>query len=114
MCFVELTNNPPDGILAGPVSDENFFEWEALITLVEEERIYLNILFCCVFRGPSGTPFEFGVFVTRLHFPSDYPLSPPKMKFISEIFIKEPGSISFCGKSRLQCFRWIYLNNHFF
>ena len=36
--------------------------------------------------GPSGTPFEFGVFVTRLHFPSDYPLSPPKMKFISEIF----------------------------
>ena len=39
-----------------------------------------------VHRGPSGTPFEFGVFVTRLHFPTDYPLSPPKMKFISEIF----------------------------
>jgi ubiquitin-conjugating enzyme E2 G2 len=37
-------------------------------------------------RGPSGTPFEFGVFATRLHFPSDYPLSPPKMKFVSEIF----------------------------
>ncbi len=37
-------------------------------------------------RGPSGTPFEFGVFVTRLHFPSDYPLSPPKMRFVSEIF----------------------------
>ncbi len=32
--ILELTNNPPDGILAGPVSDENFFEWEALITLV--------------------------------------------------------------------------------
>lgn len=32
--FVELTNNPPDGILAGPISDENFFEWEALITFV--------------------------------------------------------------------------------
>jgi ubiquitin-protein ligase len=37
-------------------------------------------------RGPSGTSFEFGVFVTRLHFPTDYPLSPPKMKFVSEIF----------------------------
>ncbi|CAM4964720.1 unnamed protein product [Rotaria socialis] len=66
--YKQLTNNPPDGILAGPISDENFFEWEALIT------------------GPNGTPFEFGVFATRLHFPSDYPLSPPKMKFVSEIF----------------------------
>ena len=37
-------------------------------------------------RGPNGTPFEFGVFVARLHFPSDYPLSPPRMKFISDIF----------------------------
>ncbi|CAF3432852.1 unnamed protein product [Rotaria sp. Silwood1] len=66
--YKQLTNNPPDGILAGPISDENFFEWEALIT------------------GPNGTPFEFGVFATRLHFPGDYPLSPPKMKFVSEIF----------------------------
>lgn len=32
----ELTTNPPEGILAGPVSDENFFEWEALITFVDE------------------------------------------------------------------------------
>ena len=30
--YLELTSNPPDGILAGPLSDENFFEWEALIT----------------------------------------------------------------------------------
>lgn len=28
----ELTLNPPEGIIAGPVSEENFFEWEALIT----------------------------------------------------------------------------------
>ena len=37
-------------------------------------------------RGPEGTPFEGGVFVTELIFPPDYPLSPPKMKFISEMF----------------------------
>ncbi len=50
-------------------------------------RNYLiEYFFCFINRGPSGTPFEFGVFVTRLHFPSDYPLSPPKMKFISDIF----------------------------
>jgi ubiquitin-protein ligase len=43
-------------------------------------------MFYFIPRGPSGTSFEFGVFVTRLHFPTDYPLSPPKMKFVSEIF----------------------------
>ena len=37
-------------------------------------------------RGPDGTPFEDGVFVAQLLFPTDYPMSPPKMKFISEIF----------------------------
>jgi Ubiquitin-protein ligase len=29
---LELTINPPEGIIAGPVNEENFFEWEALIT----------------------------------------------------------------------------------
>lgn len=30
--FLELTLNPPEGIIAGPINEENFFEWEALIT----------------------------------------------------------------------------------
>lgn len=30
--FAELTLNPPEGIIAGPINEENFFEWEALIT----------------------------------------------------------------------------------
>lgn len=29
--FIELTLDPPEGIVAGPVSEDNFFEWEALI-----------------------------------------------------------------------------------
>ena len=29
--FSELTLNPPEGIIAGPTNEENFFEWEALI-----------------------------------------------------------------------------------
>jgi hypothetical protein len=29
--FPELTLNPPEGIIAGPANEENFFEWEALI-----------------------------------------------------------------------------------
>ena len=28
----ELTLNPPEGIVAGPINEENFFEWESLIT----------------------------------------------------------------------------------
>ena len=66
--YKQLTLNPPEGIIAGPVDEDNFFEWEALIT------------------GPEGTCFECGVFQTRLSCPSDYPLSPPKMQFQSEIF----------------------------
>lgn len=29
--LTEMTINPPEGIVAGPVNEENFFEWEALI-----------------------------------------------------------------------------------
>lgn len=66
--IAELTLNPPEGIVAGPISEDNFFEWEALI------------------QGPEGTCFEGGVFPARLVFPPDYPLSPPKMKFTCEMF----------------------------
>ena len=38
--FLELTLNSPEGIVAGPISEENFFEWEALIS------------------GPADTVFE--------------------------------------------------------
>ena len=36
--------------------------------------------------GPQNTVFEDGVFIARLTFPQDYPLNPPKMKFLSKIF----------------------------
>lgn len=33
MTFIlELTNRPPDGIIAAPIDEDNFFEWECLIT----------------------------------------------------------------------------------
>ncbi|RXM28974.1 Unconventional myosin-X [Acipenser ruthenus] len=37
-------------------------------------------------RGPEDTCFEGGVFPAILSFPSDYPLSPPKMRFTCEMF----------------------------
>ncbi|XP_010158066.1 PREDICTED: ubiquitin-conjugating enzyme E2 G2 [Eurypyga helias] len=66
--LTELTLNPPEGIVAGPMNEENFFEWEALI------------------MGPEDTCFEYGVFPAILSFPLDYPLSPPKMRFTCEMF----------------------------
>lgn len=66
--YKQLTLNPPEGIVAGPINEENFFDWECLIV------------------GPDGTCFEGGVFPAKLTFPTDYPLSPPKMQFTCEMF----------------------------
>lgn len=44
------------------------------------------LLLCYCFRGPQDTCFEGGVFPAVLSFPSDYPLSPPKMKFTCDMF----------------------------
>ncbi|KGG50245.1 hypothetical protein DI09_7p240 [Mitosporidium daphniae] len=66
--YKELTRNPPDGITAGPVSDDNMLVWEALIS------------------GPPDTSFEGGLFPAILTFPKDYPLSPPTMKFTCKLF----------------------------
>jgi ubiquitin-conjugating enzyme E2 G2 len=66
--YKQLVVNPPDGITAGPVSESNYFEWEALIA------------------GPDETPYQGGLFAAKLLFPRDYPLSPPKMIFVSKMF----------------------------
>ena len=66
--YKNLTSNPPDGITAGPVSEDDIFLWEALI------------------QGPDGTPFEGGIFPAELKFPKDYPLNPPTMRFLGEVW----------------------------
>ncbi|TWW80201.1 Ubiquitin-conjugating enzyme E2 G2 [Takifugu flavidus] len=117
--YKQLTLNPPEGILAGPANEENFFEWEALIMRRrrrgeeergggggEEERggggeerggeeggerrgeetMTQQGSSILVIRGPQDTCFEGGIFPAVLSFPSDYPLSPPKMRFTCEMF----------------------------
>eukprot|EP01135_Chromosphaera_perkinsii_P005429 Nk52_evm4s349 gene=Nk52_evmTU4s349 len=66
--YKELTLSAPEGIIAGPISEDNFFEWEALIS------------------GPGGSPYEGGLFSAILKFPHDYPLSPPTMKFTCKMY----------------------------
>ncbi|KAI0205160.1 ubiquitin-conjugating enzyme/RWD-like protein [Astrocystis sublimbata] len=66
--YKALSTNPPEGITAGPVDEADIFVWEALI------------------QGPADTPFEGGIFPAEIKFPRDYPLSPPTMTFLGEIF----------------------------
>jgi ubiquitin-conjugating enzyme E2 G2 len=66
--FRLLMVSPPDGIIANPITEDDMFHWEALIP------------------GPGGTPFEDGLFLAHLEFPKDYPLSPPKMKFLGHMW----------------------------
>ena len=72
----QLLKNPPPLIIAGPTSLSNIFHWTAII------------------QGPDDTPFENGVFEASLEFPPDYPLSPPKMKFITRILHPNGNNIS--------------------
>ena len=37
-------------------------------------------------RGPTGTPYEGGVFVVQITVPSTYPFEPPKMKFETRVW----------------------------
>lgn len=66
--YKHLTTDPPEGITAGPVNEDDLFVWEAMIL------------------GPEGTPYEGGVFPAELKFPRDYPLMPPTMKFQCDIW----------------------------
>ena len=55
-------------IRAGPLSKSNFFDWWAIIV------------------GPTGTPYEGGVFNINVHFPTEYPFKPPKLRFETKVF----------------------------
>lgn len=93
-----LSNNPPEGITAGPVSEDDLLYWEALI------------------QGPEGTPFEGGVFPAELKFPKDYPLAPPSMRFLGEVWHPNGECKGFfrvqgrnVGKMRWCANRWQFI-----
>lgn len=63
----QLARDSPEGIVAGPKSEDNLFLWDCLVT------------------GPPDSPYEGGVFNAMLEFPKDYPLSPPRLTFTPSI-----------------------------
>lgn len=66
--FKELMKNPVDGFKVELTKDGDLFDWTVYIT------------------GPEDTPYHKGIFKAHLVFPQDYPLLPPSMKFISEMW----------------------------
>ena len=66
--LTELTKRPVEGFSAGLVDDNNLYEWEIMII------------------GPPDTLYEGGFFKARLTFPPEFPIQPPKMRFITPMW----------------------------
>jgi ubiquitin-conjugating enzyme E2 D/E len=64
----QLTNAPVPNCSAGPCSEDDLFHWEAVII------------------GADDTPYAGGVFHVDIHFPDEYPLKAPKVKFTTKIY----------------------------
>jgi len=57
-----------EGVLAELVKENDLTKW----------RVYIT--------APLGTAFENGIFQTEISFPPEYPMVPPELRFISEMF----------------------------
>jgi len=76
--LIDFNKDPPWGITAYPISDNDLFHWNAAI------------------MGPIDTPFEGGIFFLNIVFPKDYCFLPPKVTFTTKIYhpnINSNGSI---------------------
>jgi len=65
--LAEFEDEPVEGFYC-QADESNIFKWDVWI------------------EGPKDTYYEGGVFKARLEFPTDFPLNPPKLYFISEFW----------------------------
>eukprot|EP00871_Galdieria_phlegrea_P004834 jgi/Galph1/5351/GphlegSOOS_G3944.1 len=48
----------------------------------EDNARYFNV----IIQGPDSSPYEGGAFKLELFLPDDYPMAPPKVRFLTKIF----------------------------
>jgi len=51
-------------------------------TPYEDNMRYFNV----AIAGPSDSPYESGIFRLELFLPADYPMAPPKVRFLTKIY----------------------------
>ncbi|KAL7722997.1 Ubiquitin-conjugating enzyme E2 [Entamoeba marina] len=76
--FKSITKDPLEGIYVEYKSENDIFYW----------NIWME--------GPTETPYEGGVFNLEMHFPDDFPLNPPSLKFKSKFWhpnVYENGNV---------------------
>jgi hypothetical protein len=94
-------SGPVDGFSAGLKDDDNLYEWEIMIIGPNGEwRTGSSPLECpadALRSMLADTLYEGGFLRAELVFPPEYPLLPPKMKFITPMW--HPNGESACDRS---------------
>lgn len=62
------SSDADDDVWLRPSQPDNLLKWTGLI------------------RGPTGTPYEGGVFQLAIRVGTDYPLAPPSISFVTKVF----------------------------
>ncbi|XP_074599564.1 ubiquitin-conjugating enzyme E2 R2 isoform X2 [Brevipalpus obovatus] len=100
MEFKSLQEEPVEGFVVKLADEDNLFEWEVAIF------------------GPPSTLYEGGYFKACMKFPSDYPYSPPSLKFLTKVWhpnVYESGDLCISilhppiddpHSGELPCERW--------